>query len=321
VKLAWLAGAAATAVIAAAAVDALRREDEPQPARTETSNEIKGRTEVVEALRALGVRGELALHDGACGEATLTLPGLERRTSPLPCAPTGVRSPLSDLVARCVDGRIEVSSETTGALEWFDRGCVPAWLPNGGLTATYAGEVVRLRPCDAFPCVAIPLHELERAARLHPTVPDRIGRLRPLVDGIAWLSNERAAVALSIRLGGRFDRLGPLSAIAFFEDGRLADTQPYYRATGGMLAASPRGTYVTRTPDVILRGDGSHVSLPQHLRDVRDFAWSPDERFVALATRFAVVVVDVLSLERYDQTGGGLRTVTLPRQAARLSWR
>ena len=74
-------------------------------------------------------------------------------------------------------------------------------------------------------------------------------------------------------------------------------------------------------PDVILRGDGSQISLPQHLRDARDLAWSPDERFLALATRFAIVVLDVESLERYDRTGGGLRSVTIPEQATRLDWR
>jgi hypothetical protein len=320
VKLAWLAGAAAAVVVVAAVVDAIRREDDLAPARTEISTEIEGRDEVVEALTALGVRGALALHDGACREATLTLPGLGRRASPLPCAPTGARSPDGRLVARCVDGRIEVSSAATGAPEWFDRGCVPAWVPNGELTAAYGGHIVRLRPCAAFPCIAIRLTELDRAARLHPDVP-ALSRVRPLVEGIAWLSNQRAAVAISIRLGGGFDRIGPLSVVAFFTRGRLESTTPYLRATGGRLESSPRGGYVTLTPDVILRRDGSQVNLPQHLREARAFAWSPDERFVALATRFAVEIVSVVSLERYDATGGGLRGVTIPQPAAGLDWR
>ena len=57
---------------------------------------------------------------------------------------------------------------------------------------------------------------------------------------------------------------------------------------------------MTQTPDVILRGDGSQVSLPPHLRDVRSFAWSDDERFHAVATRRAVDVLDVGSLERFE---------------------
>jgi hypothetical protein len=297
----------------------VRREGKaaPPPATTE----IEDRAGLAQALVSLGVRGELVLHDGACGEARLALPGLERRASALACAPTGARSPDGRLVARCIDGRIEVFSATSGELEWFDRGCIPAWRPNRELTAARAGAVVRVRPCSVCTGLLVSPRELERAARLHPAVPTRIESVRPLVDGIAWLSNERAAISMSVRLGGRFEGIGPVSLVAFFAAGRLDATTPYFRATGGRLAASPRGRYVTLTPDVILRPDGSQVSLPPHLRDVRDFAWSPDERFLALATRFSVVVVPIASLERYDRTGGGLRSVTIPQAAAGLAWR
>jgi hypothetical protein len=62
--------------------------------------------------------------------------------------------------------------------------------------------------------------ELHRAARRHPTVPDIPGRLKVLVDGIAWLSQTRAAVLLSIRISGRLAGKGALSEIVFFENGR-----------------------------------------------------------------------------------------------------
>ncbi|MHB1243937.1 MAG: hypothetical protein ACYC1P_11165 [Gaiellaceae bacterium] len=142
-----------------------------------------------------------------------------------------------------------------------------------------------------------------------------------LVDGVAWLSNTRAAVLMSIRLAGRFAGMGPMAGIAFFEHGRLLETQPYFRVTGGRLGASPRGTYVTQTPDVILRDDGSQVSLPNHLRDARTFAWTDDERFLAIATRFAVTIVDAATLERYDRVGSGLRSLTIPQPALDLAWR
>jgi hypothetical protein len=306
-------------VVAAAAVDAVRHEGAPaqQPAATG----IADRDEVAAALAALGARGELVLHDGVCGEATLALPGLERRESTMGCAPLGVRSPDGTLVARCVDGRrIEVSSVATGELEWFDRGCLPAWRPDGALTAVYGGQIVRLRPCASFPCIAIAPPELERAARRHPTSP-ALAPLRVLVDGVAWLSNRRAAVLMSIRLVGGHAGMGPMAGVAFFDDGRLVDAQPFFRVTAGRLDVSPGGGYVTLTPDVVLRADGTQVNLPQHLRDVRDFAWSPDESFLALATPHAVVVLGVGSLEGYDATGGGLRSVTIPQPAARLDWR
>lgn len=314
-KLAWLAGAAAAAVVAAAAVDAVRREEAPA-----AENAPREQGAVAQALRELGVRGELTLHDGACNETTLTLPDLERREYALGCALVGARSPDGTLVARCVDGRIEVSSVASGELEWFDRGCMPAWRPDWAVTAVYAGQIVRLRPCESFPCIAIPLAQLERAARLHPAVPDRSTRVRPIVDGVAWLTDDRAAVSISPRIRG-FDA-GPISLVAFFRNGRLDETaEQYQRATGGRIDVSPRASYVTVTPDVILRPDGSVVSLPQHLREARAFAWSPDERFLAIATRSTVVVVAVASLEEYDRTGGGLRNVTIAQPAADLSWR
>jgi hypothetical protein len=318
VKLAWLAGAAAAAVVVVAAIDAVRRDNPPAPPAATT--DLENRDELAAALTELGARGELTLHDGVCGETSLTLPGLERRDSGIGCAPLGARSPVSDLVARCIDGRIEVSSETTRELEWIDRGCMPAWRPDGALTAVYGGQVIRLRPCGSFPCIAIPLAELERAARLHPAIPDAAERVRPVVDGVAWITDARAAVAISPRLPGA--DFGPIGTVAFFEDGRLLPTtQLHFRNTGEPLAASPHGTYVTQNAGLILRRDGSLLTVPPHFLDARALAWSPDERFLALATRFAVAIVSVASLERYDRVGGGLREVTIPQTAADLAWR
>ena len=186
-------------------------------------------------------------------------------------------------------------------------GCAPAWRPDGVLTLAYRDEVVTFRPCGSqSPCATtlIGRAELERAARRHPTVPDHPARLRVLVDGVAWLSTTRAAVSMSIRLGGRFEGLGPLGAIAFFRNGRLEPVTPYFRLTGGHLASSPRGSYVTQTPDVILRPDGSQLTLPQHLRGARDFAWSPDERLLALATPFSVEVVDARASSATTERAG-----------------
>ena len=236
--------------------------------------------------------------------------------------PRGATSPDGSTVARCLGDRVELfaSSGFVRALP----GCAPAWRPDGFLTVALRGSVVRFRVCpdgrDTCTRTLIPRRELERAARRHPTSPAR-APLRVLADGVVWLSNRRAAVLMSIRLVGRFAGMGPMAGIAFFEDGRLVDTQPFFRVTAGRLDVSPRGGYITQTPDVILRADGTQVNLPQHLRDARDFAWSPDEGFLAIATRYAVVVIGVGSLEGYDATGGGLRSVTIPQSAAFVDWR
>ena len=317
-------GTVAAAVVAAAAVvDGVRRHDEPVAAAAATTAEDDtGRSDAAALLGGLGARGELVLYNAGCGEHRLLLPSLAQRT--IDDCRRGVESPDGASIASCVDAGVDVQRTAGGEVQRLP-GCAPAWRPDGTLTMAFGDEVVTHRPCAGqaqCPETLIGRAQLERAARRHPTVPDRPARLRAIVDGIAWLSDTRAAVTISIRLGGRFEGLGPLGATAFFDGGQLEPVTPYFRLTGGRLTASPRGSYVTQTPDVILRPDGSQLSLPQHLSGVRDFAWSPDERLLALATPFAVTIVDVVSLERYDRRGGGLRSVTLPlsQSAARLAW-
>jgi len=50
-------------------------------------------------------------------------------------------------------------------------------------------------------------------------------------------------------------------------------------------------------------------------------AWTENERFLAVATRFAITTLDVASLDRYDAIGSGLRSVTLPLRATDPAWR
>lgn len=310
-------------VVVAATVDAVRRQDEA-PGDPSATSTLAGRNVLAVELERLGARGELVLYGDGCSAQVLELPSLNGVDDGRTCSPRGVVSPDGSLVAVCPGDETRTFSATDGGLVRALPGCAPAWRPDGTLTVAYERSVVRFFPACHAPnaCMRtlIPRGELVRAARRHPTGP-ALAPLRVLVDGVAWLSNARAAVLMSIRLTGRFAGMGPLSAIAFFENGRLTKTQPYFRVTGGRLGVSPRGSYVTQTPDVILRPDGSQVSLPEYLRDTRDFAWSSDERLLALAGQYAVTIVDVASLERYDRTGGGLRSVTLPQPAVRLSWR
>lgn len=314
--------AALATVVAVAAVDAVRNPDEDAPPAA-TTDELLGREEPARQLRRLGAQGELLLYGDNCRVRLLELPSLEQvgddRSG---CGPRGAVSPDGSAVARCLGDETEVGEAGGAGVAYSVRGCTPAWRPDGTLTVSSGRAVTRACPVDMScrPVTLISRAELERAARRHPTSPAR-APLRVLVDNVVWLSNARAAVLMSIRLAGRFAGMGPMAGIAFFESGRMTQTQPYFRVTGGRLGSSPRGTYVTQTPDVILRGDGSQVGLPQHLRDIRAFAWSPDERFLALAGRFAVTVVDVASLERYDRDGSGLRSVTLPVSALDLEWR
>jgi hypothetical protein len=314
---------ALAAVVVVAAVDAIRgreADDPPAPATTELAN----RNAIADQLAALCARGELVLYGDGCSVEVLELPSLARRDHESMCSPRGAVSPDGRLVAVCPGEETRVFQSAGGVLYDLIPGCAPAWQPDGSLTVAYEREVVRIRlPCRRGFCpqTLISRRELQRAARRHPTVPETPVRVRVLVDGIAWLSQTRAAVLLSIRISGRLGGLGALSQIAFCENGRLDTTRVYVRRTGGRLSASPEGTYLVQKPDVILRADGSQVNLPQHLRDAHAFAWSPDERLLAIATRFAVFVLDVASLQRYDKTGAGLRSVTVPLRVTELAWR
>ena len=291
--------------------------DDGPPAATE----LEERDALAARLADLGARGELVLYEDGCRARVLALPSLDQEES-TDCAPGGPVSPDGSLVARCVGERTEIRQAEADVLVRDVPGCPAAWLPDGVLTVAVDRAVVRCPESCAR--TLIPRRELERAARLHPSMPDVPSRVRVLVDGIAWLSRTRAAVLLSIRIG-RLSGKGALSAIAFFRDGRLDDARPYFRSTGGRLGASPRGTYVTQTPDVLLRPDGTQVTLPPFLTGSlafgHAFAWSPDERFVAVASRHAVHVLEVASLERFDDNGFGLRSVTIPYRAADLAWR
>lgn len=310
----------AAAVVAVAAFDAVKRDDAAAPPAT---TEVEDAAALAEQLGRLGARGELVLYAEGCVVRLLALPSLEQRGEDKSgCTPRGAVSPDGATTARCAGEEVELFAG--GGFVRALPGCAPAWRPDGTLTVALAGAVVRFRGCgdgrDTCTRTLISRSELVRAARRHPTSP-ALAPLRVLVDGVVWLSNRRAAVLMSIRLTRRFAGMPPLAGIAFFENGRVLETQPYFRVTGGRLGASPRGTYVTQTPDVILRADGTQVSLPSYLRDVRAFTWSPDERFLAMATRFAVVIVDVGSLEGFDETGGGLRSVTIPQPATDVDWR
>ena len=311
-------------MVAVAAVDAVRNRDDAA-ATAETTSELEGRDALTGQLTRLGARGELVLHGDGCRVEVLALPTLEQTQEPASgCRPHGAVSPDGSSVARCGGDAVEVFVHETGDHEYTIPGCAPAWRPDGTLTVAFGREVVRPRTCTGerfCPQTLISRSELERAARRHPNMPSGPFRVRALIDGIAWVSSTTAAVQLSIRGSGRLGGLGALSAIAFFEQGRLSREQSYFRVTGGRIAASPRGSYVSMAPDVILRRDGSQVTLPQHLRGSHAFAWSADERFLALATSFAVHVLDVPSLERYHVTGSDLRSVTLPLRVTELAWR
>ncbi len=225
------------------------------------------------------------------------------------------------LIARCLGDRVELFDLRSRVFRRSLPGCSPAWRPDGGLTIADPSGIVLVPLGSGARRRLVARDGFERAARRHPNVPERGGRLRVLVDGVAWVSETRAAVLLSIRLGGRLAGIGAQHAVAFFEGGRLLVVRPFFRSDLAHLHRSPNGTYVTALPGIILRRDGTQVSLPTALQLARVLAWSPDERWLALALPRSVLLVETASLERFDDTGSGLRTIELPLQGRELEWR
>jgi hypothetical protein len=289
----WGLGAAFVLVVGLAAADAVRKRD-TAPART--SREPPERPRLVERLRETQVLGEFVLTaPGGCDRVTWVLPELT-----------------------------PVATDRGGCTRPDDRAAVR---PDGGLTRTNELGVVLVPPgCDGTPAcseVLVAHDALLQAARRHPNAPARPIRVRVLVDGVAWLSNARVAVLLSVRISlgaGRPDLRGN-QVIGFFEHGRLDEVASFFRGDLVGLRASPTGVYVAVAPGLVLRADGSELSLPRNLVTARAVVWSPDGRWLALALRGAVTLVSAASLERYDATGSGLRTVDLPLEARYLEWR
>jgi hypothetical protein len=168
-----------------------------------------------------------------------------------------------------------------------------------------AGRVLQLVPCRrGTPCRRMLLSrtDLTRAAP-YQLVPEET----PFVAReLAWISEDRLAVLV----GGSYpDFVGVFRGRMFL-----------YRMFTGFeprsLRASPLGRYV------VVEDDGPHVvrvgraprtvTFPEGLTTVRAVAWSPDERWLALATRASVWLMDL------EDPGGPL--LRLPIEAHEIGW-
>ncbi|MDX6513145.1 MAG: hypothetical protein QOE36_2649, partial [Gaiellaceae bacterium] len=182
-------------------------------------------------------------------------------------------APGSRLVAFCRGGRVVVRAERGPTLPVI-VGCAPAWAASGALTLVRQGTVVQFVPHGRAE-VILPRHGVTRVAWLGHTLAAVVGRSTLVLTAGGAFDVER-------RLPGPIDRLW----------------------------ASPRGTWLA------VRTGRRIVVLDRrlHIRNTIDggaIAWSPDERWTALANAGRV------SLVRND----GRATVTLQLRAHDLAWR
>lgn len=272
----------AVAIVGIAAVVDAVRSGGPRERR------VAGTSATADALRAAGAHGTLYFTDDRCRFQALRLPSLAAAPAPraVACSVAVADQPLrsaswslwkpgSRLVAFCARGRVFVRAERGPSLP-FIVGCAPAWAPTGALNLVRRGSVVQFAPHG----------RAEVILRRHA-----FGS----IGGIAWIGT-RLAVATGRTLF-LLDGNTPVGARALPE--------PVSR-----LRASPGGSWLAARSGrsiVVLDLD---LRLRRTLPAARALAWSPDERWRAIAYARTVRLV--------SRDGAA---VTLPLVARDLAWR
>ena len=302
---------AVSAVALAAVVDAFRASDDP-----ESSPGGGASAGTAAELRAAGVSGVLVYRDAACRVHAVTLPDLERhapsrarRCSFAGAAPGLAFGPrvvdVGGVVsARCRGGAVHVR---VGSFAARTRGCAPAWRPNGTLTAVRGGEVVKLHPSPAerrlVVRVVLSQRDLARAFRSPGAA----------VRSLLWLDGETMASVVRVPDEG--------DVLALLRGGRLVGRPlgPFARLSG--LRASPGGTFVAARSEergvVVVNRRGQAVRVAQRGAAPRAVTWSPDERWIAVATRNAVTFLRT----RGPALAPLQRQLRIPLRASDLAWR
>jgi hypothetical protein len=276
----WIIVAGIGAVVALAAADALRS----------TGSSERRRTEPRPAPTIADLSGLLVVADEECAMRALRLPDLTEEEPPgRPDCAGAVWSDDATLVAEC-DAGVTTVHNIRGELVRRLRGCSPAWRADGSVGVLSHGALVLAR--SVFPPVVL------------MTRPDLHASLSGLVqspedyDFVAfdWIATSRFAAVVR---GGRLDEQ---ALIVFTTGGQNELIRTGLGRLVSSVHVSPLGTYLTLTNNNPERGfsvltrDGDRVLLPR-VEGARALAWSPDERWVALATRDNVVVARTGSRE------------------------
>jgi hypothetical protein len=235
-------------------------------------------------------------------------------------APGAAWSSDGQALARCVGRSIEVEIVAQRFPAGRHMGCAPAWRPGGELTFARGAAIYGHRPrCSGPGCERVIVSEraLRAAASQHPNLRDAAGPLRVSVRELGWLTRSRVAVHLVARPARG---LVPEAVLAVFEGARLVGAHVFFRDRSALVEASPDGRLIALDPAEVLRANGVELPLPTALNLARAFAWSPDGRFLAAATRASIFVVNARDLERVPSTRVEARVYRLPIAARDLAW-
>jgi hypothetical protein len=259
---------------------------------------------------AEGASGTLVYTDRDCRFHALRLPSLDevrppsddtvdcwfelsadgRRIAPAQAAWNGSRE-----YALCDGRNVEVRESLLAIPREVYEGCAPSWRPGRRqLTLARDGEVIAVAPaCDTEPpCETVLLSRAAvlEAARQHPNVPDGPGAIEEVeIEDVAWLSADRAVLLLRIGIAG----VGPQDLVSVFEGGRVRGSYYFFDDDRDRLEVSRRSRYIAAGTAFAVRADGPRLAIPDAFGEVRAVAWSPDERWLALAARGALALVRV----------------------------
>ena len=259
------------------------------------SAEDDGRVAAPADLRKARVSGVLVFADPACRIHALRLPSLE------PVAPPGARrcrAGESASARPCRERVLEVAT-SAGAPVYEVRGCA----------ATSARVTARRTVLRAG--------DLRSAFRHHARIAEdsESTLLRSTrVTDVVWLTATRFAVVINV--GSRPAPAEELIVVYEGDEPVAADVS--YFSGFFDLEASPRGTYIATRNDsrgsqlLLYDRRARAVPLPAWFPHVRDVAWSPDERWTAVATRASVYLFRTGARDR------GL--IRLPLVASDLVW-
>lgn len=191
-----------------------------------------------------------------------------------------------------------------GALSYVDDGCRVHTI---GLPATKPVDVPPTVSCRIAPPLRPPPSFLERPAetmaairREAAALVDTASPRGVAVRRLAWLDDSRIAALVS----SRSSRAPRRTVIAVFDDGRLVGSAPWLPSRSARLFVSPHGSFfavATTGPSrfFLLDRDARTGALADVARDwfgrtsltgARAIAWSPDERWTALAKNDSVYV-------------------------------
>ena len=231
--------------------------------------------------------------------------------------------PTIHLRAACLEDRVVVSTVAGEPIARI-QGCAPAWKPDGTLTAVRNGEVwcVRTPSNDACERRLLATAELTRAAHAVNFVPTGPRYIRSVsAIRVAWLGEKRSAALIRVRLRGRLRSVGPITVLAVYDGRHLLRTTQYAgafdlrmsprRSFIGIIDAGGQVAIVTRGGEQLL-GAGDLPAPETHA-----VAWSPDERWTAVATRWSVYLLPTADVDAGRQP----RIIRLPLAARDLAWR